>query len=102
MNRITTLTHAVLLSLLLGLHAFGQEERPQRISADKDVVYQQILQEWRTGIRNEDQVRAKWRAMHEEKLKAIENYRGQKFGMMIHWGLYSAYGGKTPGGKGAS
>lgn len=42
-----------------------------------------------------------WLAMHQskEKQEALKRFRGAKFGMFIHWGLYSQAGGMWKGTK---
>ncbi|RMD82757.1 MAG: hypothetical protein D6820_03230 [Lentisphaerae bacterium] len=34
-----------------------------------------------------------WQEMHETKAAALETFNEAKFGMFIHWGLYSMLGG---------
>lgn len=44
-----------------------------------------------------DDIGRNWAAMHESKKNALEEFNDAKFGMFIHWGLYSQIGGVWKG-----
>ena len=47
------------------------------------------------------ELEAKWRPMASSpaKMRGHENFNQQKYGMFIHWGLYSQLGGVYKGKK---
>lgn len=51
---------------------------------------------------NQDEIKDKWQKMHDSKQQALESFNDAKFGMFIHWGIYSVPAGiwkdeKIPG-----
>ncbi|NQU42813.1 alpha-L-fucosidase [bacterium] len=49
--------------------------------------------------RQSDRTVADWQEMHDSKREALEEFNQAKFGMFIHWGLYSIPGGVWKGLK---
>ena len=45
----------------------------------------------------DDQIRKDWQKMHDSKSGLFEEYNNLKFGMFIHWGVYSKLGGVYKG-----
>lgn len=43
---------------------------------------------------SESDIRASWKTMHETKARALREMNEAKFGMFIHWGLYSKLAGE--------
>jgi alpha-L-fucosidase len=46
---------------------------------------------------DEEDIRARWRTMHEAKAEQLEDFNEAKFGMFIHWGLYAIPAGEWKG-----
>jgi hypothetical protein len=42
---------------------------------------------------------AEWQKMHQNKQGALEEFNDAKFGLFIHWGLYSELAGEWQGQK---
>lgn len=53
-----------------------------------------------TGFSQDNpQLRNQWQKMHDSKSKLFKSYNDLKFGMFIHWGVYSKLGGVWKGEK---
>ncbi len=48
---------------------------------------------------SDDPLRRQWQSMHDSKAKALEQFNDAKFGMFIHWGVYSVPAGIWKGEK---
>ncbi|RME71395.1 MAG: hypothetical protein D6781_04315 [Verrucomicrobia bacterium] len=46
---------------------------------------------------SDDDMRAAWEAIHEARAPALERFNEAKFGMFIHWGLYTLLAGEWKG-----
>ena len=49
--------------------------------------------------KNQDDLNDKWQEMHESKQNALKAFNDAKFGMFIHWGIYSVPAGIWNGEK---
>ena len=47
----------------------------------------------------QDQLRTKWQKMHDTKAQSLEKFNEAKFGLFIHWGIYSNPAGTWKGQK---
>lgn len=48
---------------------------------------------------NQDSITGEWETMHQSKNQALKNFNDAKFGMFIHFGVYSSLGGIWKGEK---
>lgn len=69
-----------------------------RVTADNNVTKIRLIPNYKNELGN-GEFHEKWLTMHEssEKQKALKWFKGARFGMFIHWGLYSGAAGEWKG-----
>nr|WP_288808438.1 alpha-L-fucosidase [uncultured Sphingobacterium sp.] len=65
-----------------------------------DYYYLEAMMRWHKHVdESKQRMMQEWKAMNVQKAAALADFRHQKFGMFIHWGLYAIPGGVWEGQK---